>query len=384
MSHIVDLTANVPLYGQESCIWCGAATAQMIMDGYPNPSDRIFFTQTNIWNTIQANNSTDPADAAWATDPIGIRDTMMAMNHPPAGTWVLHSQPSRDQVMFSILYWMNRNHFPVAVLINQGGHWVAIVGYETDIEPLSGTTPTLDQITYNDPEPHNVGTTITKTGNTWYAAEWNGPVRFSGSWYNDYVAVIEPPEEGKVRVKEVDRIGERIISPREATRFAQNAIRELALNKKKVYGILNKRGFRTAQPMLVREELGEEIEKEKAVPYYYIVPYGFTWETDTDRSRLYRLVVMVNAYTGQFEEIVRFHKPVRYLSRNGAISVAAKAMKVSYRKLREAEATLMYRPSEITHIRAYPFWKIALEDKVLYVDQLGAVFKEIKPSVPGD
>jgi hypothetical protein len=359
----------------------------MIMDGYPDPADRVFFTQTNIWNTIQANNSTDPADTIWnwATDPIGLRDTMISMNPPTPGTWNIFSQTNRDQVMFWILYWMNRNDFPVAVLINRGMHWVVIVGYETDIEPLMGTSPTLDMITYNDPEPHNVGTTITKTGALWYANEWVGSVMFSGSWDNDYVAVIEPPEEeGKVTVKEVKRIGDRIIPPREAVEHASSAIRKLALNKKETYAILNKRNFRSARPMLVREELGEEIEEDKVVPHYYIVPYGFTWETDLCRSRLYRLAVMVNAYTGQFEEIVRFHKPVRYLSRAEVISAVAKAMKIPLRKAREAEVTLMFRPSDITHIRAFPFWKIELAEKVLYVDQLGMVYKEIKPSVPGD
>ena len=226
---------------------------------------------------------------------------MRSMNPPTGGTWNIFSQTNRDQVMFSILYWMNRNHFPVAVLINRGGHWVVIVGNETDIEPLTGTSPTLDMITYDDPEPHNVGATITKTGALWYANEWEGSVMFTGSWHNDYVAVIEPPEKGEIKVKEVKRIGDRIPSPLEAARYASSAIRRLGLNKKETYSILSKKNFRRAKPMLVREELGEEIEDNKVVPYYYIVPYGFTWETDLCRSQLYRLVVMVNAYTGEFE-----------------------------------------------------------------------------------
>ena len=57
-----DLSANVPLYGQEQCIYCGAASGQMIRNGYPNPADRLFYTQLSIWNTIQVNNSTVPAD----------------------------------------------------------------------------------------------------------------------------------------------------------------------------------------------------------------------------------------------------------------------------------------------------------------------------------
>jgi hypothetical protein len=36
-----DLSANVPLNGQEQCIWCGAASDQMARNGYPNPADRL-------------------------------------------------------------------------------------------------------------------------------------------------------------------------------------------------------------------------------------------------------------------------------------------------------------------------------------------------------
>lgn len=87
--HQVDLTGNIPIYGQERCVWCGAACAQMIMNGYPDPAHRVFHPQLDIWNTIQANNSTDPADAGWATDPIGLREALMQLNPPPGGRWVI-------------------------------------------------------------------------------------------------------------------------------------------------------------------------------------------------------------------------------------------------------------------------------------------------------
>ncbi len=46
-----DLSANVPLYGQEQCIWCGAASGQMARNGYPNPADRLFYPQVDVWNS---------------------------------------------------------------------------------------------------------------------------------------------------------------------------------------------------------------------------------------------------------------------------------------------------------------------------------------------
>lgn len=65
----VDIGGNVTLYGQEICTWCGAACAQMSRNGYPNPGDRLYYTQTALWNTIQTFNSTLPQDTNWATDP---------------------------------------------------------------------------------------------------------------------------------------------------------------------------------------------------------------------------------------------------------------------------------------------------------------------------
>ena len=46
---------------------------------------------------------------------------------------------SRDGLLFSTLYWMNRREFPAPTLVNQGGHWVVIVGWTTDVEPVAGS-----------------------------------------------------------------------------------------------------------------------------------------------------------------------------------------------------------------------------------------------------
>ena len=397
MVHEIDLRANVPLDGQQLCCYCGAASAQMSMDGYPDPLHRVWIAQgpptiPNCWDTIQANNSTDPTDVAqgWCTDPIGLRECLRSLNPPPGGTWNIFMNANRDTLLFNVLYWMNRNHYPVPTLINRGGHWVVIVRFISDVEPVLGSTPTLQHITYNDPEPHNVGSIITKTGALWYANEWNGSIIYPGTWQNTYVAVIEPPVKGKVRVEEVERVGEKIITPRQAVRFARRWIKELALAKRPPYSILQKEGIRNLTPILVREEIKPGMEKESKVPFYYIVPFGFERETGAGNVQLARIGVIVNAYTGRFEEIGAFGKPVRYIPEREAINVAAKAMNLTDREIRkmitekQISATMMFQPGEITHIRIYPFWRIAIKEKVLYVDQLGNLYTSIKPSTPGD
>lgn len=384
--HEIDLTGNVPVYGQQQCIWCGAASAQMIMDGYPDPAHRVLHTQLDIWNTIQANNSNDPADVGvgWATDPIGLREALMLRNPPPGGTWSIHEDANRDTVMFDIMYWMNRNNYPVATLINQGGHWVVITGYESDIEPVAGSTPVLQHITRNDPEPHNVGTQSTVDAATWFATDWVGPVQYAGTWLNDYVAVIEPPvKKGKVKVEKIVRTGDKIISPERAVKNAIAAIDEFKFGAKPRYGILRKRGVSNFEPILVGEHIKHRSRKDK-VPQYYIVPFGFEKEVSDCDVRFARVCVIVNAYTGRFEEIGAFGKPVKYLLKKEAINIITRNLRLKTKQMRNIKAELMFQPGDITHIRLYPFWKVAVADRTLYVDQLGKIYTSLKPSIPGD
>jgi len=397
MVHEIDLTGNVPSYGQIQCCYCGAASAQMIMDGYPDPNDRLWVDQgppnnPNCWDTIQANNSTDPTDVAegWCTDPLGLRNCLRTLNPPPSGTWNIYSD-DRDTVIFNILYWMNRNSYPVATLINEGGHWVVIVGYETDIEPIRDSTPTLQEITFNDPEPHNVGSIITKTGNQWYNDEWDGTIIYPGTWHDTYVAVIEPPVKGTVKVERVTRVGRKLISPEDASKAALKWIEELNLSERPHYRILLRKDMRPLEPILVREKKKDvRTKKEFNTPYYYLVRFGLKKETGACDAPLSRIGVIVNAYTGNFEEIGAFSKPVQFLPKKGAIRVAAKALNLADKEIESLlkedaiSASMMYQASEITHIRIYPFWEVTIKEKTLYVDQLGKLYGSIVSSRPGD
>jgi hypothetical protein len=281
---------------------------------------------------------------------------------------------------------MNRNQFPVATLVNRGGHWVVIVGFQTDIAPVAGSSPVLQTIRFHDPEPHNVGTDTTINAATWFSApHWNGGISAAGTWNNKYVAVIEPPvEKGNVVIKEVKRIGEKYISPKEAVEYARKWIDKMALSGKDAYAVVKKKGIITQEPILVREEYKFGLEKEKRLPYYFIVPFGFASETGKCGVPLTRVSVIVNAFTGEFEEITAFGEPVRYLPQGEAIESVARAMKLSKEELKNVQASILFRPSDITHIRTYPFWVIKVREKTLYVDQLGNLYTQIKPSIPGD
>lgn len=380
--YTVDLSANVPLYGQEQCFYCGAASGQMARNGYPNPADRLFYAQVDVWNVIQANNSTLPADSAWATDPHGLTGCMNSLSNPAGVHWSEFANPSRDVVLFDMLYWMNIRHFPSPVLINRGGHWIDIVGYVTDVEPVAGSSPVLQSISVNDPEPHNVGTSTTFSAAQWFGGPWNGDVMYSGSWFGKYVAVVEPPiGKGKVIVKAVKRTGDRIIKPEEALKFAEEWLREYRSNNQDKSSLLNRDDVYPMEPQLVREGVSR---KAKSVPHYYIVPFALKNEYHERGSQMARACVLVNAYTGAFEEVTTFGRPIRYLTREDALGVVAAALQKNVKDLDKMETALMFEAGDITHIRSYPFWRVDVGQRTLYVDQLGRLYGKFLPAIPGD
>jgi hypothetical protein len=382
----LDLSANVPLYGQQVCDWCGAASGEMARNGYPNPADRVFYLQSDVWNTIQIYNSTNPADvsAGWATDPHGLAGTLMNLANPPGVDWVEYSDASRDAVLHFMLYWMSVRNYPSPVLINQGGHWIVVTGYESDIQPQPGNSPTLQQITLLDPEPHNVGTSTTMSASQWYSGPWNGAVVYSGTWLNKYVAIVEPPVvKGSMKVQVAERSGSQVLSPQDAAEYAKRWIRELRLAEKPRHGILARSDVVTLDPMIVRDSPRANVREDRPIQYY-VVPFGLRSETERGKQ-LARLSVLVNAYTGAFEEVTAFGKPIHYLSRDEALAMAATGMRLDFAELmKEAKATLMFQPSKVSHIRAYPFWEIVVKDHIFYIDQIGEIFGKLGLSIPGD
>jgi hypothetical protein len=355
----------------------------MTRNGYPNAADRLFYTQLSIWNTIQVHNSTDSADSGWCTDPHGLTGCLQSLNNPPGVHWVEFANANRDSVLFDILYWMNRREYPSPVLINQGGHWVVIVGFVTDVEPVVGSNPTLQSIHFYDPEPHNVGTNTTMPGAQWFSGPWNGAIIYSGTWLNQYVAVVEPPiQKGMVRAKSVKRTGEKMLSAAQALEHAKKWISELKLAEQSKYSLLGHKDVEALEPMLVRDEMPGS--RKKNVPHYYIVPFGDKSESQERGARIVRICVLVNAYSGHFEEVTAFGKPVRYFSKEEALDVVAGAMRVDRKKLKEAETTLVFQPSDITHVRVWPFWQVKIGRRTVYVDQTGKLYGKLLPSQPGD
>jgi hypothetical protein len=198
------------------------------------------------------------------------------------------------------------------------------------------------------------------------------------------VAIVQPPiAEGKVRVKPVRRIGKDVLPPARAVEFARRWIAEMNLADQPQFCLLGHEDVEVMEPILVREEAWGG--RAKNVPYYWIVPFGFKSELADRGGRAVRVGVLVNAYTGHLEEVTAFGSPMRYLPKEEALGVVAAALQKDRKSLlKEAEAVLMFQPSDITHVRTYPLWKVSVGKRVMYEDQLGKLYGKLLQSILGD
>ena len=373
-----SVSLSVPLYGQDTGYYCGAASSQMIMMGYPNAGSRLCQEQNDIYNTIQ----TKKQDAGFYTDPDGLRDTIMTLNPPPAaGHFSIFSNASRDIVMHDMLYWMANRNYPSAVLINGGDHWVVVTGYHTDIDPRTGNA-ILQSIDVNDPLPDDIaphddpctiadegnegGTVRFVTGASWFSNDFKDANKYGTKWLNKYVAVVEPPEaKGSVTAKmEVER--GKVIPPKEAIALAIKQVKERKLAEKQRFRVL--KDVKPRRALLANSEYKG----------YYIVPF----ESRDGRSPV---AVLLNAYTGEFQEIGAFARAAEYLSPEEAIKIALCAARTRLTKRPNAE--LVFKLSEQVKSRYFPIWKITIPTPktsvIRYVSQRGEVFLQLTPQIYG-
>ena len=179
---------SVHYRAQISIKHCGPANAQMARDGHPN---RKKLDQNDLFTTIAGLNSTAAADQnQWFTDPKGLSDCLQSLSSAPVD-WIQCFNTNPDTVMQFILQSMDRTSFPFPVLVEDGTHWVLIVGWATDVKPTNTNTPQLQHIHIFDPQ--DKGTChIHISANDWFS-DYFSPVDFQSSWRNKYVAVGQGP-----------------------------------------------------------------------------------------------------------------------------------------------------------------------------------------------
>jgi hypothetical protein len=84
--------------------------------------------------------------------------------------------------------------------------------------------------------------------------------------------------------------------------------------------------------------------------------------------------VIVNAFTGDFEQVSSFVRPISYLTEEEAIKAAAEFLKLEESEMKGVEAEMVYLVSTITQSRAVPICRVEINGKILYVDQSAKVY----------
>lgn len=351
---------SVPDYPEEALTWCGPATGQMIMEGYPTGT--CSYLQEDVWMAIQ----TYKTEAMWDTDPVGLKE---AMKHlcPPVGTWVVYAKTDSHVLMHSVAYWMTKNSYPVAILLNtlphnsytaHAEHWVAVRGIITDLDPTTNPSVNLQFVWFNDPAVPLGDISIERfvSGSTWYS-EFQKVTKTGSSYNGKYVAVIEPPAfKGWARAP-LEVLQGRIIKPEQALEHALKWIEEYKPYKMKPYEILKK--AKPLKPLLVNEKYGA----------YYIIPFA-----SKEKKQLARAAIIINAYNGNFQEVGAF-KPTKYMPEEKAVRIALEQLKV--KKPKKIEAELIFPTEKRVVNKYFPLWQIKVDKKVLHIDRQERIYTKL-------
>jgi hypothetical protein len=170
------------------------------------------------------------------------------------------------------------------------------------------------------------------------------------------------------------------LTPDAAIKAAERAIQENGMLEWPQCAILRNPGITPQPPMLTSEPSNED---GGADSHSFIVPYGLKGEQTPSGVPITRLCILIDAVTGEFEEVATFGIPITYLQREAAIRIVASALRAPEDQLQVTDASLMFQSSEITHLRVYPFWRVVVNERVYYVDQEGKLYSDIPPGKSG-
>lgn len=364
-AQVLTTTALQATYAEGAKPWTGPATAKMVMEGYPSPPGPCAKDQDKIAQAIELANP----EGGWHSSPEGLKAAMTALC-PPSGSWIVEAQSDQAAVMYRVARLMRKFRYPVAALLDtppvgseDQDHWVAIQGIQTDKDPTVETAVQLQFVFYADPDV-KWGTEIPKPPSILMVngSIWNSrfkAVAKPGSTHDKkFVAVIEPPE-GEGRAVAGPRVLTGVPLPaQEALRRAVAALPALPLER--VPGLDEIRRARPLTPLLVNRERGG----------YFLVPFS------TD-GRLARFALLLNAYTGEVEEVGAV-PPGRWLK---AQEVMPRISAKLGRTARGAAPALVSAIDARNRFR--PTWKVEEAGRAIHVDLEGKeVRQEVSPAGP--
>ncbi len=344
---------KIPLYAQETSYWCGAAAAQMMLEGFPEDINYIH-PQKFIWETIQHN----VEETGWYTDPDGLKKTLEQLGGD--SRWEIQCSNTSNSLMHHLAKNMGTKKSPISVLVYGFAHWVVLVGISSDVDPQSSPTIELKEVEIFDPWQAQH---VLATGSTWYQKYWYS-VGNVGKWKNCFLGVhtresdpgdLSPPKYNTAHAQSIQSHSTNLSEPMVIA--IRNLLAKITIQYPRYAPLVH---LRPLEPLLVNP--GNDA--------YNLVPLV---EADTENAKG---AIILNPQTGDFEAISIFGKPFRYLNRNDVLK------KKLLNRIDNME--LIFTPSKQARSPFHPVYRVIKQGNIeSFMDQNGNETTELHPLVPG-
>ena len=214
-------------HGQQNAVWCGAATAQMILDS--TTVGNILISQSSLYNTIQANNG--PVSTAGTANGKLLYDARrpagdLATLDTGAHSYVAYNLANYDKSIKTLAYDIDHYGITAGALINKGAHWINVYGFDSNVQPMTSGAFTINGFYVKDPwsgySPGNgLGKSayIRNNANGWQKTFT--PTNYGGKYAGNYAFVADPdPGEDITSAEPPD--GSTPVSTAAAVRFRKH------------------------------------------------------------------------------------------------------------------------------------------------------------------
>jgi hypothetical protein len=291
---------DTPYYTQDNSYYCGAASAQMILD-----SDKIgiYEDQDILYDDyIHPHNA---CSTGWATDPEGLRYVLNL--YYPAGYFYVHKPLDADTGIKKIAYTIDKYGVPPASLIYHCGHWVVVRGTYTDVQPTKAIGSfAVYGFFVNDPwyGATSLGENKYIDVNTWKDDYFTGCSGWCAASGTRYISVVDPSPVPPLE----------LILPKSAAR--RDIIISESEAKEKVAQYLKilmeyeefRKNFDVSSDVLQESAINTPIlvqRSDKKEDAYYIVSLS--------QDEMTNGAILIDAYSGQLKELSFVSEPINYV-----------------------------------------------------------------------
>ncbi|WP_372364436.1 hypothetical protein [Candidatus Uabimicrobium sp. HlEnr_7] len=347
---------TIPLYSQQTDYWCGAATTQMLLRGYPNGKEHAF-DQTHVWDTIQKYK----VETGWASDPEGMKGALnnLADSHV-GGFWQIFWWKKGYNPGPNLMYWIARGmtelKFPAHATVYGHGHALVVTGLTTSKNPVNVPSGPINliNIEVHNPWPPNKGEKVYMTGSHWYSRYFYPPNSPSNSkWSECMLATVHIAKNSNAFKEELPITqGPVLVAPKLQK---QGEVISTAVAKLKMHEVLKGKIRESDQQILGGLTMLQPILVNKNHQGYYLIPFGNVRTNESSAA------IILNAYTGDFEAMSVFGKPFFYLNER------------EYR-VKNINIEAVFSPSKECRSPFTPLWKsVSSFDEAVYYDYEGNI-----------